>query len=225
VSIASILQETFKRILTASSHSMAIRAQTNSTVPLRLCPSCPPAPSTGRSTAFRPYRHQPSHTPDFSQPPRSSQTPQYSACPPPLSAMSPPRIQTVSRHQNQISPSAWRTPASRPSQRTVLMLLQDDCRVLSEPHKAQIGLRFPFLVVESKGGAAGGRNMIWAQNQAAVDGACALNILGDLQGVVTRIVPRPDYGQDAQGNTNEEQGEGDKPPAVLFSVTTEDPPA
>jgi hypothetical protein len=82
--------------------------------------------------------------------------------------------------------------------------------------------RFPFLVVESKGGAAGG-NMIWAQNQAAVDGACALNILGDLQGVVTRIVSRPDYGQDAQGNTNEEQGEGDKPPAVLFSVTTEGP--
>jgi hypothetical protein len=37
------LQETFKRILTASSHSMAIRAQTNSTVPLRLRPSsCPP---------------------------------------------------------------------------------------------------------------------------------------------------------------------------------------
>jgi hypothetical protein len=65
--------------------------------------------------------------------------------------------------------------------------------------------------------------MIWAQNQAAVDGACALNILGDLQGVVTQIVSRPDYGQDAQGNTNEEQGEGDKPPAVLFSVTTEGP--
>ena len=68
-----------------------------------------------------------------------------------------------------------------------MMLLQDDCRVLSEPHQAQIGLRFPFLVVESKGGAAGG-NMIWAQNQAAVDGACALNILGDLQGVVTRTI-------------------------------------
>ena len=79
------------------------------------------------------------------------------------------------------------------------MLLQDDCRVLSEPHQAQIGL----LVVESKGGAAG-ENMIWAQNQAAVDGACALNVLGDLQGVVTRIVSRPDYGQDAQGNTGEE---------------------
>jgi hypothetical protein len=111
-----------------------------------------------------------------------------------------------------------------PLQRTVLMLLPDDCRVLSEPHQAQIGLRFPFLVVESKGGAAGG-NMIWVQNQAAVDGACALNILGDLQGVVTWIVSRPDYDQDAHGNTNEEQGEGDKPPAVLFSVTTEGPPA
>jgi hypothetical protein len=68
-------------------------------------------------------------------------------------------------------------------QRTVLMLLQDDCRVLSEPHQAQIG---PYLVIKSKSGAAGG-NLIGAQNQAAVDGACALNILGDLQCVVTRI--------------------------------------
>jgi hypothetical protein len=57
-----------------------------------------------------------------------------------------------------------------PLQRTVLMLLQDDCRVLSEPHQAQIGLRFPFLVVESKGGAAGG-NMIWAGRRVVGIGA------------------------------------------------------
>ena len=48
-----------------------------------------------------------------------------------------------------------------------------------------------------------------------------LNILGDLQGVVTRIMSRPDHVQYTHGNTNEEQGERDKPPAVLFSVTTE----
>ena len=104
--------------------------------------------------------------------------------------------------------------------RTVLVLLQDDCRVLSKPHQAQIGLHFPFLIVESKGSAAGG-NMIGAQNQAVVDGAGALNILGDLQGVVTQIMSRPDYVQYTHGNTNEEQGEGDKPLVVLFSVMTE----
>ncbi|KAH8724207.1 hypothetical protein GQ44DRAFT_709291 [Phaeosphaeriaceae sp. PMI808] len=107
-------------------------------------------------------------------------------------------------------------------QRTVLMLLQDDCRVLSEPHQAQIGLRFPFLVIESKGGAAAG-NLIGAQNQAAVDGACALNILSDLQCVVTRIVSQSGYIQCNKGNPNTEQGEKDKTPAILFSVTTEGP--
>ncbi|KAF2787050.1 hypothetical protein K505DRAFT_258535 [Melanomma pulvis-pyrius CBS 109.77] len=107
-------------------------------------------------------------------------------------------------------------------QRTVLMLLQDDCRVLSEPHRAQIGLRFPFLVIESKGGAAGG-NLIGAQNQAAVDGACALNILGDWQCVVTRIMSQPGYVQRNQGNPTTEQGEEDNAPVILFSVTTEGP--
>jgi hypothetical protein len=107
-------------------------------------------------------------------------------------------------------------------QRTALMMLQDDCRVLSEPHQAQIGLRFPFLIIESKGGAAGG-NLIGAQNQAAVDGACALNILGDLRCIVTRIMSHSDYVQCNQGNPGTEQGEDDKMPAILFSVTTEGP--
>jgi hypothetical protein len=40
-------------------------------------------------------------------------------------------------------------------QRTVLIMLQDDCRVLREPHQAQISLRFPRLIFEGKGGAAG----------------------------------------------------------------------
>ncbi|KAF1996763.1 hypothetical protein P154DRAFT_442534 [Amniculicola lignicola CBS 123094] len=109
-----------------------------------------------------------------------------------------------------------------PMQRTVLMMLQDDCRVLSEPHQAQIGLRFPFLVIESKGGAAGG-NMIGAQNQAAVGGACALNILGDLQCVVKRITSHPGYVQRNQETPTREQGEEENAPVILFSVTTEGP--
>ncbi|KAF1352904.1 hypothetical protein EJ07DRAFT_168637 [Lizonia empirigonia] len=50
-----------------------------------------------------------------------------------------------------------------------------------------------------------GGNLIGAQNQAAVDGACALDILGDLQGIVTRIMSQSGYVH------------------VLYSVTTEGP--
>ncbi|RFU31547.1 hypothetical protein B7463_g4790, partial [Scytalidium lignicola] len=107
-------------------------------------------------------------------------------------------------------------------QKSVLMLLQDDCRVLSEPHQVQIGLRFPFLIVESKAGAADG-NMIGAQNHAAVDGACALNILGDLQGAVTEIMPRSKYARQPQSNENKERREGNELLPVVFSVITEGP--
>ncbi|KAF2456353.1 hypothetical protein BDY21DRAFT_422200 [Lineolata rhizophorae] len=37
--------------------------------------------------------------------------------------------------------------------RAVLMLLQDECHVLSDPHQMEIGLRFSFVFIESKGGA------------------------------------------------------------------------
>ncbi|KAF2733145.1 hypothetical protein EJ04DRAFT_544333 [Polyplosphaeria fusca] len=56
----------------------------------------------------------------------------------------------------------------------------DRLRVLSEPHQSGIGLHFPFLIMEVKG-LATGSNMVRAQNQAAVGGACALGILRDLQ--------------------------------------------
>jgi frataxin-like iron-binding protein CyaY len=102
------------------------------------------------------------------------------------------------------------------------MLLQDDCRVLSEPHQAQIGLRFPFLVIESKGGAAGG-NLIVAQNQAAVDGACALNILADLERVAAQIKSQLDYCQSNQEDLMGRPGGEDKASMIVFSVTTEGP--
>lgn len=109
-----------------------------------------------------------------------------------------------------------------PSQRRVLMLLQDECRVLSDPHQAQIGLRFPYFLVECKGGAAGG-NLIGAQNQAAVDGACALNILGDLQWIVKEITSLPDYVQYNQEYVTRNQRNQEESPPFLFSVTTEGP--
>lgn len=50
---------------------------------------------------------------------------------------------------------------------------------ISDPHAAEIGIRFPFLIVESKGWSSKG-TLISAQNQAAVGGACMLKILKDL---------------------------------------------
>lgn len=99
------------------------------------------------------------------------------------------------------------------------MLLQKDRLVLSEPHQARIGLRFPFLVVECKGSASGG-NLFAAQNQAAGDGACALKILQDLQNAIIRIKSHPEYAQYNLGKMTTGQAENEM---ILFSVTTEGP--
>ena len=87
--------------------------------------------------------------------------------------------------------------------------LQDNNRVLSEPHQSGIGLHFPFLIIEAKGLAIGS-NMVGAQNQAAVDSACALNILRDLKLTATTHTPRVSTDQP-------------RPRQILFSVVTEGP--
>ena len=51
--------------------------------------------------------------------------------------------------------------------------------ILSDPHAADMGLRFPFLVVEAKGLSLNG-SLISAQNQAAISGASMLTIMKDL---------------------------------------------
>lgn len=51
--------------------------------------------------------------------------------------------------------------------------------ILSDPHAADMGIRFPFLIVEAKGLSLSG-SLISGQNQAAISGACMLTILKDL---------------------------------------------
>ncbi|KAF1846292.1 uncharacterized protein K460DRAFT_284013 [Cucurbitaria berberidis CBS 394.84] len=51
--------------------------------------------------------------------------------------------------------------------------------ILSDPHAADMGIRFPFLVVEAKGQSVNG-SLVSAENQAAVSGASMLAILQDL---------------------------------------------
>jgi hypothetical protein len=51
--------------------------------------------------------------------------------------------------------------------------------ILSDPHAADMGIRFPFLIVEAKGLGLNG-SLVSAQIQAAVGGASMLRILKDL---------------------------------------------
>ncbi|KAL6233951.1 hypothetical protein BDW75DRAFT_213503 [Aspergillus navahoensis] len=63
--------------------------------------------------------------------------------------------------------------------RSFLLDLQDTSSLISDPHVTPLGLRFPFLIVEAKAGATGG-NLYQAQNQAAVSGSTALQILKNM---------------------------------------------
>lgn len=51
--------------------------------------------------------------------------------------------------------------------------------ILSDPHTADMGIRFPFLIAETKGLSSNG-SLVSAQNQAAISGASMLIILEDL---------------------------------------------
>jgi hypothetical protein len=83
----------------------------------------------------------------------------------------------------------------------LLAELQDTGRLLSEPHAVQLGLHFPFLLVEAKGLTTSG-NIIGAENQAAVGGACALRILYSLASLGSEVI---------------------EPPPIIFSISTEGP--
>ena len=54
--------------------------------------------------------------------------------------------------------------------------LQETRELVSDPGLTPLKLRFPFFLVEAKSGATGG-NLYQAQNQAAVGGASAIEIL------------------------------------------------
>jgi hypothetical protein len=60
---------------------------------------------------------------------------------------------------------------------------QASASILSDPHTADMGIRFPFLIAETKGLSVNG-NLVGAQNQAAISGASMLVILQDLRNQV-----------------------------------------
>lgn len=88
----------------------------------------------------------------------------------------------------------------------LLRQLQTTVDLLSDPHQVSIDPYFHFLVVEAKGMAT----ITSAENQAAVDGACAINVLRQLQHLVGRyleLFPNSDTPP--------------TPPLFIFFITTE----
>ncbi|KAJ6284638.1 hypothetical protein J3E71DRAFT_266516 [Bipolaris maydis] len=93
-----------------------------------------------------------------------------------------------------------------PSHRVRLAKHQSFGSILSDPHTAAMGLRFPFLIAETKGLSLNG-GLVAAQNQAAIGAACMLKILDDLEN------------QAALPTKSASPAE----PRLCFSVTTEGP--
>ncbi|RMZ73458.1 terminal deoxynucleotidyl transferase [Pyrenophora seminiperda CCB06] len=93
-----------------------------------------------------------------------------------------------------------------PTHRERLLNHQAAGSLMSDPHAADMGLRFPFLIAETKGLSANGA-LVAVQNQAVVSAACIFNILDTLKHLrttSTSTIPSAD-------------------PPVCFSITTEGP--
>ncbi|KAL5341188.1 hypothetical protein BJX70DRAFT_359040 [Aspergillus crustosus] len=102
-----------------------------------------------------------------------------------------------------------------------LLDLQDTSCLISDPHVTPLGLRFPFLMVEAKAGATGG-NLYQSQNQAAVSGSTALQILKNLSDLQCAL------DLDRENQENIEDGNQPEPSSefnlhLAFSVVTEGP--
>ena len=67
-----------------------------------------------------------------------------------------------------------------PIYRVLLAKHQKFGSILSDPHTAAMGLRFPFLIAETKGLSLNA-GLVAAQNQAAIGAACMLKILDDFE--------------------------------------------
>lgn len=96
--------------------------------------------------------------------------------------------------------------AFTPTHRLRLAKHQNSGSILSDPHTAAMGVRFPFLIAETKGLSLNG-GLVAAQNQAAIGAACMLRILDDLEcqaGMPTAPAPSA-------------------APQLCFSITTEGP--
>ncbi|OGM48062.1 terminal deoxynucleotidyl transferase [Aspergillus bombycis] len=102
----------------------------------------------------------------------------------------------------------------------LLLDMQDISMLISDPHVICSGLRFPFLIVETKAGATGG-NLYQAQNQAAVGGSTALLILKRLSDL--RDLNRENQDCVVEASNQSDQATPDIKLNMAFSITTEGP--
>lgn len=77
---------------------------------------------------------------------------------------------------------------------------------MSQPTSAALQIRFPFLIIEGKAYATH-QTLYQAQNQTAVSGACALNIVHDLLNLARKANPE----------------KSQKTEPIIFSISTEGP--
>ncbi|KAK1147847.1 hypothetical protein N8T08_000360 [Aspergillus melleus] len=105
-------------------------------------------------------------------------------------------------------------PARGDNARFFLNDLQDTEALISDPGLTRLHLRFPFFVIETKSGAAGG-NLYQAQNQAAVSGASAINILRGVAELHELEYPKRHGGKEVHSAVDL--------PLLAFSMTMEGP--
>ena len=100
----------------------------------------------------------------------------------------------------------------QPGQQRSLVVHQTSQTILSDPHAADMGLRFPFLIVEAKGLSLNG-SLVSAQNQAAVSGAAMLAILRDLS----------DHADGCSAKVPDSCATSQETPALCISIVTMGP--
>lgn len=134
------------------------------------------SPAAAAATSVSPNTSFPGGIPSLSPSTYSSTYSQSIATTASLNALDPFHISTP---KPDITVGLEETNFSLLHQRH-LIYHQQNGTVLSDPHAAFMGMRFPFLIVETKGLSVNG-SLVSAQNQAAIGGASMLRILKDLE--------------------------------------------
>lgn len=131
----------------------------------------------------------------------------------------------ISTPKPDITVGLAHTSFAQPHQRR-LVDHQASGSILSDPHAADMGIRFPFLIVEAKGLSLNG-SLISAQNQAAISGASMLTILKDLshQAAWNASLDSDSgfHALDPEPTSLSTASSPQSTPALCFSVVTEGP--
>ncbi|KIW93330.1 uncharacterized protein Z519_05935 [Cladophialophora bantiana CBS 173.52] len=96
---------------------------------------------------------------------------------------------TIGLDDSAIHNSLWNRGASKSKASDFLEASQDDHILLSDPIQSDLKVRFPILLLEGQGFAAG-TNIYTAENQTAVAGSCMVNLLQRLTDPYNEIVPK-----------------------------------